>query len=322
MGQNDQLFCIRFISSNDDSKIYNLGVVLLDLKSGRLFNLEVLSSSQNSILQKSLELPPKAISSKIQKTIYEGQHLKVITKTLNDQFKSSLSSEGFREEILHYCETNDKVKVAYLLGNIISKAAGVSNHQIEISLDTITIGEYEDTNSSEELDSIDPNAKNNNPDLTNAATDIPPGSRLVQCKLQLSPVSGIPVSSLTFGSKIVVRLNPSDPTTNETIQTMNLKEEDGSIKPIQAQIHKIAHNGSESEIIIKISENIYSKLLEEVNTVKVKTSMAESRSTAKKNINDIEKNIEALKTDSSLFFYAIGIAALIAFGILLVVFFI
>jgi hypothetical protein len=320
MGQNDQLFCIRFTSSNDDSKIYNLGVILLDFKSGRLFNLEVLSTSQSSILISSIDLPPKGISSKIQKTIYEGKHLKVITKTLTDQLKSSIGNEGFREEILHYCETSDNEKVKYLLENVISKAAGVSNHLIDLTLDTITIAEYEKPANSEDSNTSDSQPGSNDPDLTNAITDIPPGSRMVQSKLQLSPVSGVPVSSLSFGSKIVVRLNPSDATTNEVIQTMNLKEEDGNIKPLVAQIHKITHDGMESEIIIKISENIFSKLLEEVNTVKVKTSLAETKSASKKSMNDIEKNIEALKSDSSLFFYAIGIAALVAFGIMLVVF--
>ena len=326
MGQDDQVFSIKFTSSDPDSNIYIIGSFLLDASVGKSLGQEIVASSVASTVNIPSSGSFKEFASRIQNIVYQGQSLKNITKNLVDQLKKSLSNDGFLEEILRYAEHNETSKIIYLIETIVNKSAGLGSPKINLAIDRISKSSIIPFNPSDPENSTPNDANSLNTDMTsgsndigNAIVDIPPGSRMVQCKLLLSPVSGVPVSSLTNGSKIVVRLHPADETTKEIIQTLNLKNEEGIINPIQGQIQKITHTGAISEIIVKITENIYAKLTEEVNSVKVRISLPDIKQN-RNSPSDIEKNIEALKSDNSIFFYAIGIAGILAFGIMIIIF--
>jgi hypothetical protein len=326
MGQDDQVFSLKFTSSDPDSNIYIIGSFLLDPAVGKSLGQEIVASSVASIVNIQISSSFKEFASRIQNIVYQGQSLKNVTKNLSDHLKKSLGNDGFLEEILHYVERNESAKIIYLIETIVNKAAGLGSPKINLAIDRISKSSVSPSNPSEvgnsnpnEANSLNTDMSAGPSDIGNAVLDIPPDARMVQCKLLLSPVSGVPVSSLTYGSKIVVRLHPADEITKEMIVTMNLKNEDGIINPILGQIQKITHTGAISEIIIKINENVYSKLTEEVNSVKVRVSLPDLKQN-RNSPSDIEKNIEALKNDNSIFFYAIGIAGILAFGIMIIIF--
>ncbi|WCL48705.1 hypothetical protein [Leptospira sp. GIMC2001] len=319
MGQEDQIYSLKMTSADESTKVYILATILFDVGSGRSEGLESVSSANPSAVSINTKATYKDFANKIQQIIYKGQQIKNVTKDLQDNFKSSLANEGFLEEILHYIENQDMAKVTYLLEQIITKSAGVGSHRITVAVDPISRKDIDVTTLSESGDdsSSSDSSDVSSPDLgANITSDIPPNARVVRLKLMLSPVSGTPVVDLSPGSPVVVKLISGDPITNDAITSLNLKQEDGTLKPLLSTLQKISHRGTESDIVVKINDKLYGKITEEVNTVRVRTSITENRKT-KSNVS-VEKNIEALKNDSSLFMYILGIAGLIALAVVII----
>jgi hypothetical protein len=329
MGQGDQLYTIKVIASEEENNIFILGTAAIDATSGRTVNQEIVAASSSSILNINIRATHKDFLNKIQNVVYTGKQLKNITKNLQDNFKKSFSSEGFVEELIHYSDTQDSAKMSYLFEQIFAKACGVGNYKVQVASSQISGSELDSTSITINAESV-PSGEGEavgevtmdaGQGMTPTVSDIPPGAKVVQFKFLLSPVTGTAVTNLFPGSPIVVRLNQSDPASKDTIESLNLRGEDGVIKPLPGSIHKITHRGNESDIIVKFSDNLYGKYTEEENSVKVRTSMAESKSrVVQNNSQNIEKNIEALKNDSSLFFYIMAIAALIAIAIFVLIF--
>lgn len=329
MGQGDQLYTIKVIGSEETNNTFILATAVIDANTGKSENQEVVATANSSVLNINVRATYKDFQNKIQNIVYTGKQLKNITKNLQDHTKRSFHSEGFLEEMIHYVETKDNSKLSYLFEQIFTKAAGIGSYSIQVSSDKITRADIEKTTMA--VEGAEPTSDIQLEDGSGSAnpsgsgpvvSDIPPGAKVVQFKFLLSPVSGTAVTDLYPGSPVVVRLNQSDPSTNDTITSMNLRGEDGAVKPLPCTIHKITHKNNESEVIVKINDNLFGKYLEEENTVKVKTSMVEpkSRIQAHPQTQNVDKNIEALRNDNSLFYYIMAIAALIAIGVFIVVF--
>lgn len=332
MGQGDQLYTIKIIASEEENNIFILGTAAIDVASGRSENQDIVAASSSSILNINIRASHKDFLNKIQGIVYSGKQLKNITKNLQEHFKKSFASEGFLEELIHYSDTNDSAKMGYLFEQIFAKACGVGNYKVQVASSQINRSELDKTTiqAATEESSGSPSAADSAVDssinmadmpMNPTVSDIPPGAKVVQFKFLLSPVTGTAVTNLFVGSPIVARLNQSDPASKDTIESMNLRGEDGVVKPLQGTIHKITHKGNESEVIIKFNENLYGKYLEEENSVKVRTSFTDTKSRIVQNNNqNIEKNIEALKNDSSLFFYIMAIVALVAIASFVLIF--
>jgi hypothetical protein len=329
MGLSDQLYTIKFTASEETNGVFLIGTAIVDINSGKSENLEAVASSSSSILSINTKATYRDFINKIQNVVYTGKQLKNITKNLQDHMKRSFANDGFLEELFHYVDTQDYPKLSYLIEQVIVKAAGVGSYTIQISTEKVSRQDLEKTTlpSSGEDPAASFDAAGNpiaqgNGTTSPVVSDIPPGSRVVKFKPILSPVSGTPVTELVQGTPIVARLVQGDPVTNDTIMSLNLRGEDGVIKGLPCTVHKITHRGNESDIIIKINDTLYGKYTEEENSVKIRTTtMDTSRAKSGKQNQNVDKNIEALKNDNSLFFYIMAIAALITLAIFVVVFF-
>ena len=329
MGLSDQLYTIKFSASEEINGVFLIGTAIVDINSGKSENIEVVASSSSSILTIKTDATYKDFINKIQNIIYTGKQLKNITKNLQDHLKRSFANDGFLEELFHYMDTEDLPKMSYLFEQVLVKAAGVGNYRIQISTNKVSRQDLEKTTlpSPQEDPAAAVDAEGNPIPQGNGAaspviSDIPPGSRIVKFKPILSPVSGTPITELRQGSSIIARLVQGDPISNDTIASLNLRGEDGVIKGLPCSVHKITHRGNESDIIVKINDALYGKYTEEENSVKIRTtSIDANRSKSGKQNQNVDKNIEALKNDNSLFFYIMAIAAMITLIIFIVVFF-
>lgn len=328
MGITDQLYTIKITASEETNGVFILATAIVDENSGRSESQEIVASSSSSILNITPRATYKDFANKIQNVVYTGKQLKNISKNLQDQFRKTFSNEGFLEELFHYIDIQDFSKMSYLFEQIFVKAAGSGSYSIQIGTDKIqrqdldkttlpATGEEPVAEVATDGGQAAPGAETNTP----VVSDIPPGARVVKFKFLLSPVSGTPVTELGPGSPIVVRLTQGDNATNDAIMSLNLRGEDGVIKPLPCTIHKITHKGNQSDVIIKINDNLYGKYTEEENSVKVRTALVEFKPRDGKPNQNVDKNLEALKNDNSLFFYILAIAALITVAIFVIVFF-
>ncbi|TGM63420.1 hypothetical protein EHQ94_08350 [Leptospira meyeri] len=211
---------------------------------------------------------------RMQRVIYKGEQQKNITKSLQELIKTKFGSESFLEEILHYMDHNLTDRLDFVFSEIHKRTSGNTEPKVEIHFELIDPSEVSKTTVDEE-EVAKKEAPPPTPVPQASGFLIPADKQIVQFKFQLSPVNGVPLVELKAGDNVYIRLVPGDAVTDSIINSLELKEESGAIKQIPAKIVNISNNKNFSEVVIKINEQIYGKIIEEENSVKIKTTDAQ-----------------------------------------------
>ncbi len=208
---------------------------------------------------------------RVQRVIYKGDQLKNITKSLQEATKASFSSESVLTEVLHYIDHNLPDRLEFIFNQMHARIAGKSNPIIEIHFEVIDGKDMAKTTVDE-----DEIARNEAAAVpinvpTSSGFHVPVDKQLIQFRFQLSPVNGKVLTELGPGDTVFIRLLPGDTITDNIISSLELLDETGVVKQIPAQIVNISNSKNISEVVIKINEQVYGKIIEEENSIKVKT---------------------------------------------------
>lgn len=297
---------------------------IVDPISSRIDRLDVVAVGSSELINVPLSGATfKDISNICQKIKYEGKQLKNLTNKLGELFQSSGRSDDFMEQLLHYMNKKEDEKIRYLINQVANQAIGNSKPDITLWYSLIDRDKIDDIGGNRQsIENLDSAEGDGAPSLDESTTPgsgnvvatgidsaIPQNATRIQFKFILSPVSGIPVNQLKPGDQIVVQLNPGDPTTLSVIDTMKLKMEDGSIRPVPATIVATENKGTESETVVRIGVDVFGKVYEEENSVKVRPYTGE-KIPAKKSSASYEASSSIEAGESSLL-----LTVLIALGV-------
>ncbi|MBE7412299.1 MAG: hypothetical protein L6Q54_13225 [Leptospiraceae bacterium] len=262
MGESDKVYSIRFIAKDEESGLNCLFCAIFDPVIGKFEQFEILLGSNVSISNPS-QATFKDFSNSIQLSKYKGDFSKNYTNSLSENYKTGFLSESFIEELRHYLETSDNERLNYLFQQPQIQVLGATAKiNMELFYEKIERNDIEKTNQV-----INTSADESN---TGSQDIIPQGSMVVNFKFALSPVSGVKVSELKDGSRIMVKIVPGDTNSNNTINLLKLRDDGGNIKVIPATIVFINHTAKGTETIIKITDSIFGKYTEEEASIKVK----------------------------------------------------
>ncbi|WP_010571712.1 hypothetical protein [Leptospira broomii] len=322
---SNQVYSFLFQSRDTSSSLYVLFGGIVDPVSSHIDRLDLVAVGSSELINVPLSGATfKDISNICQKIKYEGKQLKNLTNKLGELFQSSGRSDDFMEQLLHYMNKREDEKIRYLINQVANQAIGNSKPDITLWYSLIDRDKIEDVSmSGQSIENLDSAEGDGPPSLDESSTpgsgsnvvatgidaSIPQNATRIQFKFILSPVSGIPVSQLKPGDQIVVQLNPGDPTTLGVIDTMKLKMEDGSIRPVPATIVATENQGTESETVIRIGVDVFGKIYEEENSIKVRPYTGE-KTPAKKSSASHEASSSLEAGESSLL-----LTVLIALGV-------
>ncbi|MGJ4745483.1 hypothetical protein ACQV5M_03900 [Leptospira sp. SA-E8] len=280
---SEQVYSLLFQSRDSTSSLYILFGGIVDPVSSRIDRFEVVAVGNSELINIPLSGTTfKDITNVCQKIKYEGKQLKNLTNKLQELFQNSGRSDDFMEQLIHYINKREDDKIKYLINQIQNQAMGNSKPDISLWYSLIDRDKIDEAGSGkssfETLDSEEAQEESSQEEAptipigvpTGIDATIPPTASRVQFKFILSPVSGIPVNQLKPGDQIVVQLTGSDPTTMGIIDSMKLKTEDGSIKPIPATVVATENKGVENETVVKIGNDVFGKIYEEENSIKVR----------------------------------------------------
>ncbi|MDV6236150.1 hypothetical protein CH379_011005 [Leptospira ellisii] len=327
---SNQVCSFQFVSSDSASSIYILFTGVIDLQQTKIDRLELIAVGQpENISPIRLSVSTyKDVVNLCQKLKYEGKQLKNLTNKLTELFQANGKSDDFMEQIMHYMKSKDKEKISYLLNQVINQAAGNSKPEIQIHytiLDRARLDEesqsFSASNSStstseessrfddEDLPSLESSSE---PYRSTEPVDhfIPAGARIIPMKYVLSPVSGVQINTLKPGDKIMIQLLKADASSQSIIESMKLETPEGQIRPVPGTVVTSKNNGVENETLIQIGSDIFGKIYEEENSIKVKPY------TGEKPIQTSAAVKPSAKSSSSSEDSGLLITILIAFGIL------
>ncbi|TGL52533.1 hypothetical protein EHQ61_05555 [Leptospira wolffii] len=281
----DQVYSLLFQSRDTSSSLYILFGGIVDPAASRIDRFEVVAVGNSELINIPLSGTTfKDVGNICQKIKYEGKQLKNLTNKLQELFQTSGRSDDFMEQLIHYINKREDEKIRYLINQIGNQAMGNSKPDIQLWYGLIDRSKIDEVGTSrqsietleQEETSPEISSEESAPVIpiggppTGIDASIPANATRVQFKFILSPVSGIPVNQLRPGDQIVVQLIGNDPTTMGIIDGMKLKTEDGTIKPVPATVVATENKGVENETIVKIGTDVFGKIYEEENSVKVR----------------------------------------------------
>ncbi|TGL63243.1 hypothetical protein [Leptospira sarikeiensis] len=319
---SEQVYSLLFQSRDSTSSLYILFGGIVDPVSSRIDRFEVVAVGNSELINVPLSGTTfKDITNVCQKIKYEGKQLKNLTNKLQELFQNSGRSDDFMEQLIHYINKREDDKIKYLINQIGNQAMGNSKPDISLwysligrdKIDEVGSGKssFETLDQEEEQHESVPDEAPIIPIGTPTGIDasIPATASRVQFKFILSPVSGIPVNQLKPGDQIVVQLTGNDPTTMGIIDSMKLKTEDGTIKPIPATVVATENKGVENETVVKIGNDVFGKIYEEENSIKVRLYTGE-KPVAKSSVSAASSSSSLEAGESSLL-----LTVLIALGV-------
>lgn len=323
---SNQVYTFQFISKDTSLSVHILFTSVIDIQQAKIEKLEVVAVGKSENIE-SVQLSVsthKDIVKVCQKLKYEGKQLKNLTNRLVELFQTNGKSDDFMEQLIHYFNGKDNDKIKYILNQVINQAAGNSKPDIQFFYTIIDRSRLNEENQKDIFE--DSSLEEKNEDTSSEPTSfeikkpaetleqfIPSGARVIPMKYVLSPVSGIQISTLKPGDKIMIQLLKSDSSSQSIIETMKLETPEGQIRPLPGTVVASKNNGVENETVIQIGSDIFGKIYEEENSIKVRPYSGEKpiligeKSSSPKNKTKISETQE----DSGLM-----ITILIALGIL------
>ncbi|MBM9579573.1 hypothetical protein JWG45_20720 [Leptospira sp. 201903070] len=327
---SNQVYSFQFISRDSVSSIHILFTSVIDIQNAKIDKLEVVAVGQSDNIS-SIQLSVsshKDIANLCQKLKYEGKQLKNLTNKLNELFQANGKSDDFMEQLMHYLKNKDNEKISYILNQVINQAAGNSKPDIEIFYmisDRAKLEEENNSNISEEIsadisggsdeglpsfESSTPNMEFGKP-VESVEQYIPSGARVIPMKFVLSPVSGVQINSLKTGDKVMIQLLKADTSSQVIIESMKLETPEGQIRPVPGTVITSKNNGVENETVVQIGGDIFGKIYEEENSIKVKPYTGEKTIPTGKQPSKASSQSSQTTEDSGLL-----ITILVALGVL------
>lgn len=327
---SNQVYSFQFISRDTTSSIHILFTSVIDIQQGKMDKIEIVAVGQSeniSSIQLSVSTH-KDVVNVCQKLKYEGKQLKNLTNKLTELFQANGKSDDFMEQLMHYFKSKDDSKICYILNQIINQATGNSKPDIQVFYTVVDRARLDETNQGSPLESS--SSLDTDEDLpslessTNSPIEmsrpvevqeqfIPAGSRVIPMKYVLSPVSGIQINTLKPGDKIMIQLLKSDTSSQSIIEAMKLETPEGQVRPVPGTVVSSKNNGVENETVVQIGSDVFGKIYEEENSIKVRPYTGEKpiAATSGKSSSKSSSQASGSSEDSGLL-----ITILIALGVL------
>ncbi|MEK6794698.1 MAG: hypothetical protein AABZ39_07980 [Spirochaetota bacterium] len=199
-----------------------------------------------------------------------------LSKTIENNLLLSIDEDA-ADEILTNEENNEPSQLIPLISEHVTQAVGDKNVLFDAAFETTTTAELSSGSAAAPVENFaSPGAGGGG--ATSLLSDLkaPEGeAAYVTASLVLAPVSGVPVYDVMTGNEIMVRVNNN--TDREKAVNMRLNAiVDGKVLPVSGRVvEKRVGEKGECALLIKLAENIYTKVLE-TEAVKIKRGDAPS----------------------------------------------
>ena len=304
------LYFIKFVARDSIQRTFVVFAGVANKQKNIIERFETLVSHSNELININSDYTYKDVVNRIQKFMFEGNHVQSATLTLVNSFKNSFNSESYLVEMMYYLEYDNSEKLNDLLKQNLSKVLGKGDYLINTIFHPIERDELDASAAREEL-------SDKNKDKEFAEGLIPPGSLVANFTYVLSPVTGTRVDELRIGDRIMVKFSPDSEAANSVINLLSLKDDGGIIRPVPATIIEIKKSPTEIDALIKITDGVFGRYSEKETTVKVKLAGFETLATTIKRKPDSEiLEDRKPKKPFHLSLGTIGVAAII--GLLIV----
>lgn len=192
----------------------------------------------------------KKYESLINKLKYENKYSQAITNEFQGKLKQLALDKQFFSDLLKAMHSGKQETLNFILGGFYRRVIKDDEFYLEAH------GEKASLNDSEEKK-----------DDSSGGVPGEESGNYMPIKLDLDPIGGKDVKELRPGDKILVRILPQNDKANAYIDTAGLRTESGFIKSASFIITSVTYPGVGVELVGKIAEGVYGRIVEEQNVL-------------------------------------------------------
>jgi len=285
--QSSQYFVIKGRFKAVDTNTFGLFIIFLDSDHQNVDTITVLASHFSSMFETEPTEGWASIEERMQDLKWKGEFATSISRDAQVALETSLNNLR-AEELNTLIKSNAEGKIQNLLSVILVKPLADKNISIDVAWETATSEQIQAVRNEREQRSA---GQVESPDAPAGDSDfvVEEGSVVLDVKLVLSPVSGIPIFEIKPGDKIMVKIDPTSKRGLYFIELLNAKNEN-DILAIPATVNEVKiGKANEYLILMKIGEGIYGKV-SETEQVKIRRFNPE---TDRKAATNVQGNLAA-----------------------------
>ncbi|MBV6492643.1 MAG: hypothetical protein LDLANPLL_00640 [Turneriella sp.] len=229
---------------------------------------------------------------------YENKYSQSITFEFQERLKQLETDKQFIADLQKSIQTGNDESLNYLIAAFYRRIIKDDEFSIELVAEKASLNE------------VAPEANEVPAENTTASAGV-----YLPVKLDLDPISGKDVKQVRPNDKIFVRILPQTDRANAFIDSAGLRTDGGYIKAAPFIVTSVTYPGVGVELIGKLAEGVYGKIIEEQNVL---IRVAE---TAKKNSipngNRSLPNKQNVPKRNPTLVMSLGVAGIIALSIIL-----
>ncbi|GEM_PF-2776317 len=222
--------------------LYGILVILYSEETMSINNAMVAVGSSDEIYRTPTQKKFHDFETKIQDIIISRKHSAAVSTQIEDDFKKLMYNDNIMDKFQKSISSKNGSKIYAVMEEILSAHIHDDGLNLEISIE-----EY--------------NGEGETP--ASAPVPEPDIGNYVPVKLIISPINGKPIQSLGAGNIIMVQPDKEQSFGMDFISRYNLKNEDGGVVPIPAEILENKTQGNGREIIVRLDKSTNGKILEE-----------------------------------------------------------
>lgn len=278
------------------SSSFGLFIVFLDNVTKNADKSDVLSSHFSTIFENNINMPWNELEDLISKMKWKGEYATNLTHdiqtTMEDLFEPGT---GRGIDVWHAIKKSQFSKAVAIFEEYLMRPTGDKNIKCEITIETINKSDIDEMKKMREM--------RDNQDLINtdisamtqsAQPAIEDSSVVLEMSLVLSPISGVPLTDLKPGEKILIKISEQTSRGQYFIDLFNASQ-GNEILPIPATIESVTPSGKYYTVMVSLGPGIYGKAIEEDN---VKAKRYDAAQDKRKSIPTLPQQAPAMMSAS------------------------
>lgn len=249
------------------SSSFGLFIAFLDNITKNVDKSDVISSHFSTIFENNINMPWNELEDLISKMKWKGEYATNLTHdiqtTMEDLFEPGT---GRGIDIWHSIKKSQNSKAVSIFEEYLMRPTGDKNIKCEIAVETINKSDIEDMKRMREM--------RDNQDILNAdisqltqpaqQPSVEDSAVVLEMSLVLSPISGVPLTELKPGDKILIKISEQTSRGQYFIDLFNASQ-NNEILPIPATIESVTPNGKFYTVMVSLGPGVYGKAVEEDN---------------------------------------------------------
>lgn len=242
---------------------FGVFVAFMDNVTKTIDRFDIICSHFSTIFENNVNMPWNELEELIQQMKWKGEYATNLThdaqSTMEDLFEPGT---GRVLDIWQSLKKNQYNKTESIFEEYLMRPTGDKNIKVEIGVETVSGTDIDRVKMQREQKANQEQAMLNEPATPLVNTQ--DNAVILDIALVLSPISGVSLSELKPGEKILVKISEQSNRGQYFIDLLGAQVE-GEIVPVPATVEKVIMAEKLNTVIVSIGPGIYGKALEEDN---------------------------------------------------------